>query len=68
MENDSKLYAGRLLKISEVASILNVDSATVRRWCADGRVNAIYYPKRPGGTRRAIRIKGESIDKILGNS
>lgn len=62
---DEKQYAGQLLTVSEVAEILRVDVATVRRWVSDGSLKALPLPKRANAKRQLIRIKGEHIDRIL---
>lgn len=50
----------RLLKIREVAQILNVNPETLRRWDRSGKLKAIIISKR--GDRR-YRI--EDIEKLV---
>jgi len=53
-----------LLTVLEVADILRVDSATVRRWVKQGILEAVALPHMH---RRLIyRIRRESLDKIFG--
>jgi len=53
-----------LLTVSEVARILRVDNTTVRRWVKLGVLEAIVLPHLR--TRQVYRIKGETLNKILG--
>jgi excisionase family DNA binding protein len=53
-----------LLTISEVARILRVDDATVRRWVKQGTLEAVVLPHV--NERHAVRIKRETLDKLLG--
>lgn len=55
----------KLLTVSEVANILRVDDATVRRWVKQGTLEAV---RLPGELRQAYRIKRETLDKVLGQS
>ena len=54
-----------LLTVSEVADILRVDAATVRRWVKSGVFEAVSLPHR--GLRTAYRIKRETVEKLLNN-
>lgn len=52
-----------LLTLDQVAEILKVNKATLRRWDVNGKLKAIRI-----GTRRGIgdrRYKKDDIDKIL---
>jgi excisionase family DNA binding protein len=55
-----------LLTVSEVARILRVDDATVRRWVKQGVLEAVVLPHVH--SRQVYRIKRETIDKVLGES
>lgn len=61
-------YAGRALTVKEVADILHIDAATVRRYIKDGHLEALNMPMKSGGKRRTLRIRGRSVDKIIGNA
>jgi excisionase family DNA binding protein len=52
-----------LLTVDEVASILRVDSTTVRRWLNNGALEAVILPHI--NKRQAYRIKRESLEKTL---
>lgn len=54
-----------LLTVREVARRLRVDDTTVRRWIKSGALEAITLPHR--GKRQAYRIKGDTLEKLLGN-
>lgn len=62
---EKQVYSGKLLTIPEVARILRVDGTTVRRWAKVGALEVIVLPLRPGGSRRAYRIKGATLDRLL---
>ncbi len=55
-----------LLTVSEVARILRVDDATVRRWVKQGVLEAVVLPHVH--TRQVYRIKRETLDRVLGES
>ena len=55
-----------LLTVSEVADILRVDDATVRRWVKQGVLEAVALPHV--NSRQVYRIRRETVDKILGAS
>ncbi len=55
-----------LLTVREVARRLRVDDTTVRRWIKSGALEAITLPHR--GKRQAYRVKGTTLDKLLGTS
>ena len=52
-----------LLTVQEVASILRVDDATVRRWIKQGSLEAILLPHK--NERRAYRVKRDALEKIV---
>lgn len=54
---------GRWLTVPEVARVLRVNPATVRRWAAEGEVRAVRIG--PGGH---WRIPREALDEMLGGS
>ena len=56
-------YAGRELKVREVAAILRVDEATVRVWIRAGILEASTVPHTNG--HPSYRIAGEVVDKLL---
>ena len=62
----SDIQDSSLLTIQEVASILRVDHATVRRWTENGALEVVLLPSV--GDRKLRRIKGSVIKKLLGNS
>ena len=53
-----------LLKVQEVANLLRVDDATVRRWAKQGTLETVVLPHK--NERCAYRIKRETVDKLLG--
>lgn len=55
---------GNLLTVSEVARILRVDDATVRRWVKQGVLEAVVLPHV--NSRQVYRIKRETLDRVLG--
>jgi excisionase family DNA binding protein len=55
-----------LLTVSEVARILRVDDATVRRWVKQGVLEAVVLPHVH--SRQVYRIKRETLDRVLGDS
>lgn len=64
-EDQPGRYSGRLLKPSEAAEALNVNTATIRRWFHDGLLEGVKMPMRGQGKKTLYRIRGEAIDKIL---
>ena len=44
LTGDHMSLGGRLLKVKEAASILNVDRRTIWRWIKKGRIQAIMLP------------------------
>ncbi len=55
-----------LLTVSEVARILRVDDATVRRWVKQGVLEAVVLPHVH--SRQVYRIKRETLNRVLGDS
>lgn len=55
-----------LLTVSEVARILRVDDATVRRWVKQGILEAVVLPHVH--SRQVYRIKRETLERVLGES
>jgi excisionase family DNA binding protein len=55
-----------LLTVSEVARILRVDDATVRRWVKQGVLEAVVLPHVH--SRQVYRIKRETLERVLGES
>ena len=53
-----------LLTTQEVADILRVDPATVRRWAKQGALNVIVLPHI--GERQCYRVRRRTIDILLG--
>jgi excisionase family DNA binding protein len=58
--------SNNLLTVSEVARILRVDDATVRRWVKQGVLEAVVLPHVH--SRQVYRIKRETLDRVLGES
>jgi excisionase family DNA binding protein len=58
---DPRLFAARLLRIEEAAALLGVSAATVRRWCADGRLEGVALP----GRRSGLRIRSDRVAVII---
>lgn len=56
-----------LYTIKEVASILRVDSVTVRRWIDIGVFDAIRLPEGKSGRTSGYRVKKSVLDKVLSN-
>lgn len=55
-----------LLTIGEVAEILRVDEATVRRWVKRGALEAIVLPH--SGIRQVYRIRRSTLDELLAST
>lgn len=55
-----------LLTVSEVARILRVDDATVRRWVKQGVLEAVVLPHVH--SRQVYRIKRETLNRVLGDN
>jgi excisionase family DNA binding protein len=55
-----------LLTVSEVARILRVDDATVRRWVKQGVLEAVVLPHVH--SRQVYRIKRETLERVLGEN
>ncbi|GHO77034.1 hypothetical protein KSD_48050 [Ktedonobacter sp. SOSP1-85] len=58
--------SSELLTVSEVARILRVDDATVRRWVKQGTLEAVVLPHV--NAHQAYRIKREALNKVLSSS
>ena len=58
--------SNNLLTVSEVARILRVDDATVRRWVKQGVLEAVVLPHVH--SRQVYRIKRETLNRVLGDS
>jgi excisionase family DNA binding protein len=56
--------SNNLLTVSEVARILRVDDATVRRWVKQGVLEAVVLPHV--NTRQVYRIKRDTLNRVLG--
>lgn len=52
-----------LLTVREVAAHLRVDTATIRRWVAEGLLEAVLLPNT--GKRRVYRIKKSTLEHVL---
>jgi len=58
--------AERLLKVSEVATLLNVGKSTVWQWVKDERIRSVRLPAKPGAKRgAAIRIPSTEVFRIM---
>ncbi len=53
----------RLLKIKEVADMLGVHTATLRRWDTEGRLKAVRIGSRRGVGDRRYRL--EDVQKLM---
>jgi excisionase family DNA binding protein len=53
----------RLWTVSEVAKRLRLDETTVRRYIADGAMEAVILPHK--GKRKVYRIKQSTLNKIV---
>ena len=60
------MFMSDLLTVSEVALILRVDDATVRRWVKQGILEAVVLPHVH--SRQVYRIKRETLGRVLGES
>jgi DNA binding domain, excisionase family len=58
--------SNNLLTVSEVARILRVDDATVRRWVKQGVLEAVVLPHVH--SRQVYRIKRETLNRVLGEN
>jgi excisionase family DNA binding protein len=58
--------SSNLLTVSEVARILRVDDATVRRWVKQGVLEAVVLPHVH--SRQVYRIKRETLNRVLGEN
>lgn len=65
-KNDTKETPADLLTVAEVADYFRVDGTTVRRWINEGSLDAVILPHK--GSRRSIRIRRQTIDKLLGTT
>jgi excisionase family DNA binding protein len=52
-----------LLRVDQVAELLQVKPATVRAWIRDGHLAAV--PLGPAGTRREYRIRRQALEAFL---
>ena len=52
-----------LLTVQEVARLLRVDEATVRRWVKGGMLKAVTLPCVGG--RQVYRIRRETFNKLM---
>ena len=60
---ERKRMEERLWTVSEVAKRLRLDETTVRRYIADGAMEAVILPHK--GERKSYRIKQSTLDTIL---
>jgi len=58
---DPRLFSARLLRVEEAAALLGVSAATVRRWCADGRLEGVALP----GRRSGLRVRSDGVAGII---
>ena len=61
--NKDNTNPSRLLKIREVADLLRVHTATLRRWDKEGRLKAVRIGSRRGIGDRRYRL--EDIQKLM---
>jgi len=52
-----------LYTVEEVADMLRVDAATVRRWVAKGLIEVVELPHE--GKRTVVRISQRVLDQLL---
>jgi excisionase family DNA binding protein len=57
--------AERLLKMKEVAGMLNVAYPTLWLWVKEGRIKAVRLPSKPGAKKVGIRIPASEVARIL---
>ena len=62
MTKEINASLAELLTVKEVASLLRVDEATVRRWIKNGILEAITLPH--AGTREQHRIKRTTLEQL----
>ncbi len=56
----------RLLRISQVAVLLNVGKSTVWKWTKEGRIMSVRLPAAQGSKRAgAIRIPSTEVFRLL---
>ena len=60
MSNPIPIFERRLLTIQEVAEILSVGERTVRRWIAEGELDALRVGPRN------VRIPVASVERLVG--
>ncbi len=65
-ERKEESMSDDLLTVSEVARILRVDDATVRRWVKQGVLEAVVLPHV--NSRQVYRIKRETLSRVLGEN
>lgn len=62
-KNIVELEEDALLKVTEVADYLRVDSTTVRRYITNGLINAVVLPHNR--KRASYRIRKSELTRIL---
>jgi len=60
---EDALPGEKLLTVKETAKKLRVDDTTVRRWIANGILDAITLPHK--GKRQAYRIRERTIRELI---
>lgn len=55
----------RLLTLHQVASRLQVDDTTVRRWIKNGVLPAVTLPTIPGAKRQSYRVLPETMENLI---
>lgn len=54
-----------LLRVKDVAKLLNISGSLVYQMVEDGRIKAIRLPALPGVKKATIRIPAEEVFRIL---
>lgn len=62
-ESSSLPHYDTLLTVREVAQRLRVDTTTVRRWIAQGILEAVSLPHH--GKRRVYRVRQQTLDHLI---
>lgn len=62
-QREGAVETDNLLTVREVAKRLRVDTTTVRRWIAQGLLDAIPLPHQ--GKRQGYRIRKQTLDRLL---
>lgn len=61
----NKLFAGRLLSTAEVATILDVNIQTVRRYCREGKIQTVHLGTVNEGPGKRYRVTEQAVQAFL---